>query len=188
MDTKKRSSLAFYPIYMTRRVLFIFLAFGLETYPGIGLMSLILMNLGIMIYVSNTRPIIGKLKNRLEIFNEFMVCCVSFHMLYFSEWVSNVKEGPLMFTRWGYGHVMNFFISYFIYANLSIYGYFIFKNFYSVYLRYSQRVSVLHYLYHLIMKLSSIQRKIGKVWNYLLSVLFCEKCIKMYSGRNKKVG
>ena len=52
------------------------------------------MNLSILIYTAQTSPLIGKPTNRLEIFNEFVVCCVTIQMFLFTDWVLDKDGSP----------------------------------------------------------------------------------------------
>ena len=173
VNTLDRGSLGFYPVYVARRILFVILAFEMEQYLGIGLLLLFFLNLSVLIYVSHQKPIIGQLKNRLEIFNEYMVCTVTIQMALFSDWVSNVDNGPLLLTRWKYGHLVNGFIGYFIYANLSIFLFFQTKNFYHVGLKFYNQIDWSSKIYNLILIMNKLYFKLSKSWTTFLQILMC---------------
>jgi hypothetical protein len=50
-------------------------------------MYLLFLNLAILIYTGHNHPLEGRNRNYLEFFNEIMVCYITFHMLYFTDWV-----------------------------------------------------------------------------------------------------
>ena len=102
-------------------------------------MLLLFLNLAILIYTGYNHPLEGRMRNTLEYFNEIMVCYITFHMFYFTDWVGMppdkligtpprqdedgrhdrfwLPNKPLQ--EW-YGYAMLFAIAYFMYVNLSI--------------------------------------------------------------------
>ena len=121
VDIYSRSSLAFYVIFIIRRIVFVIVCFGLsQDSPGIAIILLILLNTIVLLYVAHIKPITDKLKNRLEIFNEYMVSIITIQMIWFTDYV-----GPnLKHIQWSYGYVVNVFVAYYIYVNINIFFYF----------------------------------------------------------------
>lgn len=51
---------------------------------------LLYTNLGVMLYQFGTKPIDGKVQNRLENFNETCIIVISFHLIWFTDYVSDL--------------------------------------------------------------------------------------------------
>jgi len=77
-------------------------------------------NLVMLIYVGYNNSLLGKFANRLEQFNEIMVCFITFHMYFFTDWVLDKNGHPDKDVQYNYGIMMNCFIAYYIYANLMV--------------------------------------------------------------------
>ena len=142
------------------------------------------MNLAILLYVSYFRRIVGQLKNRLEMFNEYMVCCVTQQMVFFSDWVCSV-DSDLLNVRWKYGHFMNAVIGYFIYANLSIFIFFTSKNIYLIYTKLKLTVNWSLLMYQIIMKLNDIYRAAQIFISGIKSFIKCNPCKDLCPKKKK---
>jgi hypothetical protein len=55
-------------------------------------MYLLFLNLAILIYTGQNHPLEGQSRNNLEFFNELMVCYITFHMFYFTDWVGKPPD------------------------------------------------------------------------------------------------
>jgi len=109
-----------------------------------------LMNLAILIYTGRNLPLVGKLNNRLEVFNEMSVCYVTFNMTVFTHWtlgynISTVSEEMLSSTidllpnqdvMDSYGYMMNSLMFYYIYTNILVIFYFIIRQLSLVFTKY----------------------------------------------------
>ena len=79
---------------MVRRIIFVNIAFGMDFYPGPSIILICLMNLGMIIYTGHNYNLLGKFRNRIEMFNEYMICCITFHMFCFTDWVKDENGNP----------------------------------------------------------------------------------------------
>jgi len=71
-----------------------------------------------LIYVGYNDSLLGKFANRLEMFNELMVCFITFHMYFFTDWVLGKSGQPDKDVQYNYGILMNCFIVFYIYVNV----------------------------------------------------------------------
>ena len=76
----------------------------MQNYGGLQLQMIIFHNLLMGIYQTAYTPLTGKLRNRIEISNELVVQISTIHMLFFTEWNSDVE------LKSKYGWSMIFFI------------------------------------------------------------------------------
>ena len=60
------------------------------------------------------------MENRLEAFNEMFMVFITFHVMYFSDWVDNKEGIPDLKVQYNYGLVMDGFICYYLYVNVMI--------------------------------------------------------------------
>ena len=67
----------------------------------------------LLIYIGSYKPLGSFQKNRIELFNEFMICTVTFFILNFTDWVGDRS------VRIIYGWVMNALIFVIIAVNSS---------------------------------------------------------------------
>lgn len=111
---------SFYLLFIIRRLIFVILCFGIDNYSGLVLVLVNFMNLAQLVYVGMTRPLIGKLFNRLEMFNELFVCFITFHMCFFTDWVLDVNGIPDEPVQYNYGIMMNTFFLYYLYWNIIV--------------------------------------------------------------------
>ena len=58
-------------------------------------MYLMFLNLAILIYTGKNYPLEGTNRNRLEFFNEIMVCYITMHMLYFTDWIGEPPKAKV---------------------------------------------------------------------------------------------
>ena len=91
---KTKITACFYLIFVMRRLIFVVLVFGIDNYQGCVMVLLCWMNLAMLIYVGQISPLVEILENRLEMFNELFVCCITFHMFFFSDWVLDENAQP----------------------------------------------------------------------------------------------
>ena len=110
----------------------------METFGAIQLMFINFSNLAMLIYIGYNDSLIGKFANRLEMFNEIMVCFISFHMYFFTDWVLDKNNQPDKDLQYRYGISMNCFITYYIYTNLLIICYYTFKTYWLIWLKWSR--------------------------------------------------
>ena len=55
-------------------------------------LGLNLMNLSVLIYVTAMQPFIGRFRNRMELFNDFAQINLTFHLMFFTEWVGKPED------------------------------------------------------------------------------------------------
>ena len=118
-----------------------------------------LLNLAILIYTGRNSPLIGKLCNRLELFNEFSVCFITIQMSFFIHHtlgydIKTVPEELLSATvallpnesdQNTYGYMMNSCMFYYIYANILVILYYLIRQI-SLLIKKCYRVNKFQYL------------------------------------------
>jgi len=72
---------------MIRKIAFVAIAFNLEDSPGIQLVLTNLMNLACCIYYGKIKPYNTRFRTRLDYFNEFSITEVTWHMMFFTNFV-----------------------------------------------------------------------------------------------------
>lgn len=100
------------------------------------------MNLAILIYVGYNAPFVDKYQNRLEMFNELSVCCITLHMYFFTDWVLDKNAMPDEDVQFNYGILMNCFLAYYIYCNIWNIISFTFRRYYLFAIRMYRRSKV----------------------------------------------
>ena len=109
-----------------------------------------LMNLGIMTYTAYVNPLIGVLQNRVEIFNELLLCFIAFHMLFFTDWalgydIHLIPDEKLLpdrdliaskYLQESYGIGMACLVFFYLSINLSIILYFSLRSVRIVWIKY----------------------------------------------------
>ena len=111
---KRPLQVTYYFVYGIRRSLFISFSYFLTDYPILQIICLNLMNLLILIYITEVQPFFGRFRNRIELMNDFGQILLSFHIMYFTDWVSSPD------TQVMYGWVMITFTGVMIVINMSI--------------------------------------------------------------------
>ena len=87
MSMNNALQITYYFVFCIRRVLFVALSIFFINYPIMQVINLNLMNLFMIIYLSNVKPFIGRFRNRLEIFNDFAMINLTLMMMLFTDWV-----------------------------------------------------------------------------------------------------
>ena len=142
VDLRTKWNASFYLIFCTRRVICVMLFFLLAHHSGLQLVYMMWLNLLILIYMGRNLPLVGKLSNRLEVFNEVSVCFITFQMTFFTHYslgydIKTVPEELLSPTvdllpdepaQERFGYLMNTCMFYYIYANLLVIFYFIIRQ------------------------------------------------------------
>jgi hypothetical protein len=90
-----------------------------------------------LIYQGLNRPLIERLKNNIELVNEFCITNVSIQMLYFSDWCDDPQ------AKYMYGWHMCAMIAFNIAFNLYYVFYYGGRGIYLVFIKYKNRIS--HY-------------------------------------------
>jgi hypothetical protein len=70
-----------------RRIIYAVIIFSLIHLPGIQLVTLMLLNLAMLVYVGKYSPLEGRSSNMLEKSNELCVSFITFCMAFFTPWV-----------------------------------------------------------------------------------------------------
>ena len=78
-----------YFFFVLRRLLFLITFRYLENYPAFQIILLNLMNLGILIYQGSQQPQDRRHRVWLENINEYLVITCSFHLMFYSDWVTD---------------------------------------------------------------------------------------------------
>ena len=88
--TRHKFSILYQPIFLVRRILFVVVPCLLIEYPAIQLQIYSFLTSLYIIFMINIDPHIDVVKRRVEIFNEFVILIVSYHLFTFTNFV----EGP----------------------------------------------------------------------------------------------
>jgi hypothetical protein len=95
---KSRWNRAFNLIFSLKRALFIWISFNVRS-TGVTLVSIILLILFSFIYLGINRPLSTKLRNRLTVFNEYILLTSCVTMMGFTDVIPDVNQ------RYAYGWV-----------------------------------------------------------------------------------
>ena len=93
-----------------------------------------ILNMVVILHLAHFKPITDNLKNRLEIFNEYMVSVITIQMVWFTDFIDQKK------IQWHYGYIINGLVGYFVYVNLNIFFYYAIKSLVLVQKRYYEWV------------------------------------------------
>ena len=85
--TNSKASLAYFFIFVIRRLSFLYIAFNLYNVATVQFQVLYLVNLIQTIYIGYVKPKTYWLMNYIEIFNEFIFQAVTIHIVIFSDYV-----------------------------------------------------------------------------------------------------
>lgn len=89
----KRRETHFYPlIYLSRRALFTLIAIFLGSYSYFQVMSVNFMNFLYTIYIGNTHPNKTKKVQMMEMFNEWVIQILCFHLMLFTDFINVSNE------------------------------------------------------------------------------------------------
>jgi hypothetical protein len=102
-------------IFVARRLAILAIAFKLGQTPYFQFQAVQYTNLAMIIYQGLGKPLDGRFKNQLNLFNEFMILIVSTHFCCFTEAVSEEL------TKYMYGWSLVFFILFTMTINLTIF-------------------------------------------------------------------
>ena len=81
---------SFYLIFMLRRLIYV----SLEFYCDIiifQLLGIFYINIFMLIYQGLIKPLTGRFRNRIELFNEVCICLICIHMVCFTKWQPNYE-------------------------------------------------------------------------------------------------
>ena len=85
----------FYFIFMMRRVLFVTVAFTTDTIIY-QILFLNFLNLSILMYNGYYAPLVSRLANRIELFNEVCIHLASLHLIFFTDWLPDSDTQYMM--------------------------------------------------------------------------------------------
>lgn len=94
--TSDRINLTYYLLFGIRRVMYIYVVFNWVEDSWAQAMVIMFMNLFMLIFVGQQKPLSRMFKNRIELFNEFCVLIITIHMICFTEWVPGRQERDVM--------------------------------------------------------------------------------------------
>jgi len=114
IELRTKWTAAFYLCYALRRIFFVDIAFNLKELPGIQIILINYLNLAALIYVGTHKPLISQPRNRLEIFNEFMICFITFVFMGFTDVILNEDD------KWAFGNIVIWLVIYFLYVNIMV--------------------------------------------------------------------
>ena len=86
LNIKTKLALLHKPIFIARRLLFMFIVVVFEDYMAIQVQSNFLCSLFVMMYLNLAKPIENKIQLRLEIFNEGVILMISYLQLLLTEY------------------------------------------------------------------------------------------------------
>lgn len=84
LKTESRWQYASNGVFMLRRLLFIMICFLLIDFPSLQILFLNLLNLLMLIYTGYFCAYVGRLRNRMNLFNETSIVCISWHLMFFA--------------------------------------------------------------------------------------------------------
>ena len=87
LRTREKPQIMFYMIFIIRRAIFVAIGFKLKDRNFYQLITLNFMNLFMLVYQGNYRPMDSYKLNFIELVNEVSVCCACINMMLFSELV-----------------------------------------------------------------------------------------------------
>ena len=86
--TKHSWNYLYYPIFLVRRIIFVGIPLSLNRFSAHQIQTVVCLNFALCAYYYNCKPHSeGKLKTGVEMFNEFMVLILTYHMLFYSDWM-----------------------------------------------------------------------------------------------------
>jgi len=84
-DPERDWNIAYYPIFLLRRIVFVALPTFLWVFPYFQIQCLLMFTSLYIIFYAGTRPHNSKERSYIEIFNEILVMVACYHMVCFSE-------------------------------------------------------------------------------------------------------
>ena len=93
---KSMMSIYYYPMFLMRRLLFVLLPIIFEGVEWHQIQSLIFVNLFFTMYYYNVQPHLEPNRRRVEMFNEFMVVILSYHLMTFTHFLNDVATQFMM--------------------------------------------------------------------------------------------
>lgn len=87
ISLKNKWQLASNLVFMIRRAFFVFLCFNLDRFSGMQILMVKLLNLATLIYYGNIQPFQTRFMTRINLFNEFCISLVTWHLMLFSDFV-----------------------------------------------------------------------------------------------------
>ena len=112
-----RWSLAFYTIFLIRRIVFVAIPTFIYFWPWLQLQTLLFMTSMYIVYYGGTRPHLGRQRVRLEVFNEVMTMVIHYHMVCFTDF------NNLAISKYYMGYSFVFCILFLVLFNLILLGY-----------------------------------------------------------------
>lgn len=88
IKTDSKYSSSYFILYISRRIAFVSLVFYSVDVPTYQRLVMYNMNLFMFLYIG-TNPLKSRIHNKIEQMNEMVVCLVSLHMNFFTDWVSD---------------------------------------------------------------------------------------------------
>jgi len=113
-DPERDWNIAYYPIFLLRRIVFVALPTFLWVFPYFQIQCLLMFTSLYIIFYAGTRPHNSKERSYIEIFNEILVMVACYHMVCFSEF----NLSPLEQFNMGYSFVAVFAIA--VIANIGL--------------------------------------------------------------------
>lgn len=103
--TRNRFSILYQPIFLFRRITFVAIPCLLINFPALQLQIYTFMTSLYIIFLVNIDPHLDVVKKRIEIFNEFIILIISYHLFTFTNFVLDVD------TQFQMGYSLVSFIS-----------------------------------------------------------------------------
>ena len=76
-------------IFMLRRASFALICFNLEQIPGVQIILINLINLASCIYYGGVQPFDTRLRRRIDLFNEYSILVITWHMMCYTGFVGS---------------------------------------------------------------------------------------------------
>lgn len=94
--TDDRFNLIYYFLFAVRRFIYVYMVIYCEDISWAQIMVLQFMNLFMVVYIGQFKPMSRKHKNKIELFNEACIAIITTHMICYTDWVPGRKERDVM--------------------------------------------------------------------------------------------
>jgi len=82
-------------VYMLRRIHFVGWAFFVTQFPSLQCMFIMYSNIFVAIYLGAYKPLIKRSDRYLEFFNELIITVVTYHEMFYTDWVDKMEDKML---------------------------------------------------------------------------------------------
>lgn len=83
-------------VFIMRRFLFVLISFKVDYMSSIQIILINLINLGCLIYYGYVKPFDSRLRTRIDMFNEISVTVITWHMMFFTQFVPDPRNQSIV--------------------------------------------------------------------------------------------